>query len=82
MRSLVKFYIVAIIIPFIILFFLAFYDLNMIFVITLVFYAFVYRPIIDGNRLIKKGLIEKREIWKLLIFYGHIKYFKELYLEK
>ena len=43
-------------------------------------YALIYRPLIDGMRLIQKGVIRKSEIWKLFvpIFYRS-KWFKQLY---
>lgn len=52
------------------------------FVIYLLAYALVYRPIADGARLKAVSNIESSELWKLYIpFYGHTKYFKQLYLK-
>lgn len=46
----------------------------------LIFYLLIYRPFTDGLRLVDKGLIMKKDIWKLLKPGNHIKYSKELYL--
>jgi hypothetical protein len=43
----------------------------------------VYRGFTDSRRLLEKGLIKKKESWKIFIFpwyYG--RFFKELYFEK
>jgi hypothetical protein len=45
----------------------------------LIFYVFVYRSIIDGWRLSAKGVIEKKDIWKLAIPGMRGKYLKQLY---
>jgi hypothetical protein len=82
MKSLITYYLVAIFFPLLIFIFLFFNNNNEIFVILLILYALIYRPIIDGNRLIKKGVIKKNEFWKLFIGYAHIKWFSELYLKK
>ena len=50
------------------------------FVILLFIYLIIYRSYIDGKRLIEKGIIEKKDFWKVLIRGQQIKYFKELYL--
>jgi hypothetical protein len=82
MKSLITYYLFAIILPVFILALLIQNEYKNTFVISLLFFALVYRPLLDGNRLIKKGVIKKREIWKLFVFYGHIKWFRELYFEK
>lgn len=83
MRSLIRFYFFAIILPFAALgYFLFFTDNNTIFFILLMLFVFVYRPIIDNQRLIKKGVINKFEYWKYLTGIARLKYFKELYFEK
>ncbi|GAB2762146.1 hypothetical protein [Salinimicrobium soli] len=48
----------------------------------LILYVFVYRSFIDGWRLSTKGVIEKKDIWKLVIPGMRGKYFKELYTNK
>ncbi len=45
-------------------------------------YIFLYRTWLDGNRLCQKGLIEKKEIWKVSFNGSRINYFKALYLQK
>lgn len=46
------------------------------------FYAFIYRSLTDGYRLIRKGVLKKGELWKMFIpFWIRSRYFKELYLE-
>ena len=54
------------------------------FLISILSYALIYRPFLDGNRLYQKGLIKKNEIWKIYIPFNSIKFknFKELYLKK
>lgn len=51
-------------------------------VALLFFYALIYRTFIDGTKLSQKGLIEPKEKYKVLTKGLHIKYFKELYLQK
>ena len=43
-------------------------------------YLFVYRTYVDGLRLAAKGVIPKKDIWKVLIPGTRVKYFSELYL--
>jgi hypothetical protein len=52
---------------------------NSIFAILLITWAIIYRPILDGIRLINKGVINKNEIWKLFVPFWRYKWFKELY---
>ena len=49
-------------------------------VVLLLIYGVIYRPLVDGVRLIQKGVIRKSEIWKLFVpFFYHGKWFKQLY---
>ena len=57
-------------------------NLTWIFIIFLAFYVLIYRTIIDSEKLILKGVITKKNRWRLLIPFWHIKYFDELYLKK
>jgi membrane protease YdiL (CAAX protease family) len=50
--------------------------------VLLMMYAIVYRTWLDGTRLYKKGLISKKDIWKVSYNGSRINYFKELYLQK
>ncbi len=52
------------------------------FVILLLFYALIYRPLTDGCKLFLTEVVKKNEFWKMFIpFYLSTKYFKELYLK-
>lgn len=50
-------------------------------VFLLLFYLLVYRSFTDGMRLYEKGLIEKGDIWKTVLFGYHFKYFRQLYFK-
>ena len=47
----------------------------------LFFFTLIYRPYIDGKRLVEKNIIEKKEIWKMILPWKTRQYFKELYLK-
>jgi hypothetical protein len=49
------------------------------FVYSFFFYLFVYRTYIDGKRLAHKGLIEKKDIWKLILPGYRLRFFRDLY---
>jgi hypothetical protein len=82
MKSLFSYYFFAIILPVSIFYLFIKLDQSKLFVIFLLFYAIIYRPFIDGYKLLRKKKITKKELWKLVIGYGHIKWFKDLYLKK
>lgn len=48
-------------------------------VLFFLFYIFVYRTCIDGLRLAAKNLIDKKDIWKLVIPGSRREYLRELY---
>ncbi len=48
----------------------------------MIFYVLVYRTWLDGSRLHKKGLIAKKDIWKIIYNGDRANYFKDLYLRK
>lgn len=50
-------------------------------VIALFVYAFLYRPLVDGARLMEKGIITRGEIGKIFNPVMVIKYAKALYLK-
>jgi len=50
------------------------------FVYSLCFYLLIYRTYIDGKRLSEKGLIEKKDIWKMIVPGQRFRFFKDLYL--
>lgn len=49
------------------------------FVISLFTYAFPYRVLVDGWRLVDKKLLKWNEIWKLLFPWKYGEYITELY---
>ena len=50
------------------------------FVYSFCFYLFIYRTYIDGKRLVDKGIIEKKDIWKMIVPGQRFRFFKDLYL--
>ena len=50
------------------------------FVGLLFIYLLVFRTYIDGKRLFDKNVIQKKDIWKMIIPGKRIEYFKKLYL--
>ena len=52
------------------------------FAVAMIFYALVYRTLIDGLRLAGKHLIKPTEIYKLLIPFSRSKFFRQLYFER
>jgi hypothetical protein len=53
-----------------------------LFVLLLFFYVLIFRTYVDGKRLSDKNIIQKKDIWKMIISGKHFEYFKELYLKK
>lgn len=53
---------------------------NDIFMVLFFFYVFIYRNITDYYRLLNKNVIEKGQFWDLIMPFGTIRYFRELYL--
>lgn len=53
-----------------------------LFVLLLFFYVLIFRTYVDGIRLSDKNIIQKKDIWKMIIPGKHFEYFKELYLKK
>jgi hypothetical protein len=79
MRNLIFYYFV-ILLPIPILFWTAKTD-RLLFVFLLVAYI-IFRNFFDGQKLINKNIIEKKELWKAFIPFWRSRYFKELYFEK
>lgn len=50
--------------------------------LSLLGFYYIYRIFTDYNRLNKKGIIKKYEIFKFIMPFWSIKYFNELYFEK
>jgi len=80
MKNIFSYYLASIIGPFIFMFYLLYNENSVGFGISILIYALIYRPIIDGLRLVSKKIITKRESWKLFIPFRHVKWMKELYL--
>lgn len=82
MRNLLVFYL-CIIAPLVILYWVN--KSNLInetwFVFSILFYGMIYRTYTDGKRLADKQLIQKNEIWKMIIPGKRLQYFRELYLK-
>jgi hypothetical protein len=82
MKTLISYYF-WIIIPFPFMAYLAFNRIEPLFIISLLAYGLIYRPITDGIKLKRKGLIkDRKDYWKLFIWWAQLKWFKELYLKK
>jgi len=80
MKQLLIYYMNSIITPFIIMLYLLEHEYKLWFVSVLFIYALIYRPIIDGLRLISKGVIPKSKFWYSFIPFWKIKWMKQLYL--
>ena len=82
MKNLFIYYL-AILIPVAII--LYFYGKEMIgfttFLVLLMAYLLVYRTWTDGSRLAAKGVIPKKDRWKMMLPGMHMKHFTELYLK-
>lgn len=50
--------------------------------LVLLFAYFIYRGVIDGLRLISKGVLDQKEWWKAFVPFWTMYYFKELYFER
>ena len=53
-----------------------------LFVLLLFFYVLIFRTFVDGKRLADKGIISRKDIWRMIIPGKRFEYFKELYLKK
>ena len=53
-----------------------------LFVLLLFFYVLIFRTYVDGKRLSDKNVIQKKDIWKMIIPGKRFEYFKELYFKK
>lgn len=82
MKNLFVYYLVAMIIPLPVLYWVFKTQTGYLPIVLFFIYLFVYRTILDSYRLIQKGVIRKNEAWKMVFGFGHIRWFKELYLER
>ncbi len=82
MRNLFVYY-VSILLPLAILLFL--YGKELIgftpFLVLILVYLLLYRTWTDGTRLAAKGIIPKKDRWKMMLPGMHMKHFTELYLK-
>jgi hypothetical protein len=78
MKKLI-FYYFAILIP--IPLFIGFSSNSKMFVIFLLSYV-IYRGFVDGQRLIEKEILDKKELWKAFIPFWCSRYYRQLYFEK
>ncbi|MDM9630610.1 hypothetical protein [Robiginitalea aurantiaca] len=51
-----------------------------VFLILIIAYLLIYRTWVDGSRLASKGIISKKDRWKMMLPGMHMKHFTELYL--
>lgn len=57
-------------------------DEPIIFSVLLLFYI-IFRGFVDGQRLIEKKVIEKKDLWKSIVIpFWNSRFFRELYFEK
>ena len=82
MRNLFVYY-VSILLPLATLLFL--YGKELIgftpFLVLILVYLLLYRTWTDGTRLAAKGIIPKKDRWKMMLPGMHMKHFTELYLK-
>ena len=81
MKNIVVFYI-AILIPFPFSYQIDRSGYQIAFAILLLVYAFPYRALTDGMRLVSKNLMTWPEVWKLLIPGSRLGYTRALYFSK
>ncbi|WP_276373719.1 hypothetical protein [Chryseolinea sp. H1M3-3] len=81
MKNIIVYYFVAIV-PVAIIFLLELTNTisSTWFVYSLCFYMLIYRTYIDGKRLSDKGLIDKKDIWRMIVPGQRLRFFKDLYL--
>jgi hypothetical protein len=76
-------YYLAILLPIVIILFL--YGKEVIgftsLLVLVIAYLLVYRTWTDGSRLAAKGIISKKDRWKMMLPGMHMKHFTELYLK-
>jgi len=80
MKSLLRYYLLFLVLPFLVIFLILKFDIfdKYSFIIPISFYVLIYRPLIDYYRLKSKGVAVK-SILSMLNPYYTIKYFKILY---
>jgi hypothetical protein len=78
MKNLLTYYLFILLpIPFII--YESRYNDSNVFIISILTYTIIYRPVIDGLRLYSKGVFKISDFWKLFVPFYRFKIFKTLY---
>lgn len=74
-------YYIIILLPFPFLYWAAQYSSSTAFFSEAVAYVLLYRPLVDGFRLMDLGVLEKSKQWRMFYAspYYQLKYFRELY---
>ena len=80
MKNLFYYYL-AILLPFPFLIWAVVEKKNILFSVLIIVY-FLYRGVVDANRLISLGIMEKKDFFKIYIPLWQLKYFKSLYFKK
>ncbi len=78
MKNLLVYY-SAILIPLLILFLLMNKINSVTFSVAILVWAGIYRPVVDGIRLIELGCIKKKDFWKTFLPFYKVKWFSKLY---
>ncbi len=73
-------YYLAFLLPFGVIFLLAFLDFSYAFVISICLY-YVYRCFLDFYKLKTNGVVENKDIWKFIVPLWTFIYFKQLYFK-
>ena len=81
MKNIIVYYF-AVIVPAAVIFFLSLTNAinSNWFVYLFCFYLLIYRTYTDGKRLADKGLVEKKDIWKMIVPGRRLRFFKDLYI--
>ena len=51
----------------------------LLFLLSLAIYGFLYRPIVDANRLIARGVIREEQFFEIFHPKSQVKYFRQLF---
>ena len=78
MKNLAVYY-CLILLPLVYLVMLAFTAESNNFAWALLVYALIYRPVIDGYKLMHKGIIKRNRLWVIYLPSTYRAYFNELY---
>ena len=65
--------------PLLLIYWIGISDRTIELLISLILYWFPYRTIIDGTKLVMRGVIEQKDVWRLLLPGSRIRYSRELF---